>query len=160
MVVKKQPDSSSKTGSIEADSLDWFQQFMKHLEINWSSVSQRIATNNDPSAYRLEVLRAVKLTLKDSGMDESSIQTAFAQVAFESPMQADVTGWTIEQNTRRFELIDRDIQGTLTATEQLELAALTQLMRVQVETANNQPTSGAKALHRFLLESDSSDEVS
>ncbi len=80
---KKQPDSALNTGSIEADGLDWFQQFMKHLEFNWSSVSQRIAKNNDQSAYRLEVLRAVKLTLKDSGMDESSIQTSFAQVAFE-----------------------------------------------------------------------------
>jgi hypothetical protein len=136
MVVKKQPDFSSKTGSIEADGLDWFQQFVKHLEINWSTVFQRIASNNDQSAYRLEVLRAVKLTLKDSGMDESSIQTAFAQVAFEGPMQEDGIGWTVEQNKRRFELIDRDIQGTLTAAEELELVALTQLMRVQVETEN------------------------
>ena len=158
MVVKKQPDSAANTGSLEADGLDWFQQFLKHLEINWSVVSQRIAASNDQAEYRIEVLRAVKLTLKESGMDESSIQSVFAQVAYDPPVQEEVTGWTVEQNKRRFELIVRDIQGTLTAVEQLEMVALTQHMRAQVETENNQPTSRAKALHRFLLELDSSDE--
>jgi len=61
--------------------------------------------------------------------------------------------WTAELNRRRFELIDRDIQGTLTPAEHFELAGLTKLMREQVESEENLPMDGARALHKFLLDS-------
>ncbi len=83
MVVKKQPDSTSADAAVKSESFDWFQQFLKHLEINLAEVSERIDPSADATVYHLEVVRAVKLTLRDSGMDEASIQATFGQVAFE-----------------------------------------------------------------------------
>ncbi len=53
-------------------------------------------------------------------------------------------------NKRRFELIDGDIQGTLSRAEQIELAGLTQLMREHVDSEVNLPLEGARKLHRLL----------
>ncbi|MEI7700485.1 MAG: hypothetical protein WCK86_11860 [Planctomycetia bacterium] len=55
-------------------------------------------------------------------------------------------------NARRFELIDGDIQGTLTQAEQIELAGLTQLMREHVEAEEFLPFKRARDLHRRLKE--------
>ena len=60
--------------------------------------------------------------------------------------------WTTELNQRRFELIDRQIQGTLTPEESIELAGLTQLMRDHVDAEAQFPIQGARELHRRLLD--------
>jgi len=62
--------------------------------------------------------------------------------------------WSSDLNKRRFELIDRDLQGLINMSEQIELAALTQLMREQVETEANLPFAGARKLHRSLTSGD------
>ncbi len=43
-------------------------------------------------------------------------------------------GWNAQLNERRFGLIDRDIRGTLSNLEKLELAALTQLKQLRPPT--------------------------
>ena len=60
--------------------------------------------------------------------------------------------WTTELNQRPFELIDRQIQGTLTPEESIELAGLTQLMRDHVDAEAQFPIQGARELHRRLLD--------
>lgn len=58
--------------------------------------------------------------------------------------------WNASLNQRRFELIDKEIRGTLSPAEQIELAGLTRIMREQLETEDNLPLEGAKALLRKL----------
>ena len=60
--------------------------------------------------------------------------------------------WTPELSQRRFELIDRQIQGTIKPEESVELAGLTQMMRDNVDTEANLPIQGARDLHRRLLD--------
>ena len=99
---------------------------------------------------------AVKLTLLDSGADDEQVQNLFGRVALGEHFQVpEGLKWNAELNKRRFELIDMDIQGTLSYAEQLELAVLTQLMRDHVDSEMNLPIAGAKRLHRLLSEFDS-----
>jgi hypothetical protein len=60
--------------------------------------------------------------------------------------------WTDALNQRRFALIDKEIQGSLTPAESIELAGLTEIMRDHVESETNLPTKGARALHWKLLQ--------
>ena len=68
--------------------------------------------------------------------------------------------WNSELNSRRFELIDGEIQGTLSIAEQFELETLTNLMRKHVDAEENFPFEGARILHKHLteLKLDSTDE--
>jgi hypothetical protein len=68
------------------------------------------------------------------------------------------TVWNDELNAKRFELIDKGIQGSLTPAETIELAGLTRSMRDHVESDVNLPMTGARALHRKLLHTYSSGE--
>jgi hypothetical protein len=61
-------------------------------------------------------------------------------------------GWSDALNQRRFELIDKEIQGSLTPAERIELAGLTRSMREHVESETNLPMEGARALHANLLQ--------
>lgn len=104
-------------------------------------------------------MRAVKLTLRDSGADEDEIVNLFGRIAIEEKGPGKEAMWNAELNKRRFELIDGDIQGTLSRDEQIELADLTHLMRQHVDSEANLPVDGARKLHRHLakLASDSTD---
>jgi hypothetical protein len=55
-----------------------------------------------------------------------------------------------ELNKRRFELIDREIQGTISDSEKLELLQLTQLLRERIDADANLPLQGARTLHSYL----------
>jgi hypothetical protein len=61
----------------------------------------------------LPAVRAVKLTLVDSGMDDGAVASLFRQVALEDPNAPKNVVWTADLNKRRFELVDLDIQGRL-----------------------------------------------
>lgn len=63
------------------------------------------------------------------------------------------TEWSVSQNARRFELIDKQIQGMLTAEEQVELAQLTEQMRAYLDNETQVPLSGGRRLHAALLKS-------
>lgn len=153
MAVEKQPDESK---TLPDGANDWFRQFLKHLEGYMVDTGQGLAGNAEPSEYSLATMRAIKLTLLDSGLDDGQILELFGRVALESATSSELE-WTDELNKRRFELIDRDIQGTLSRDEQVELAGLTHLMREHV--SSDLPLEGAKKLHRRLtdLDSDSTD---
>ena len=105
-----------------------------------------------PADYGLAALQAVKMTLLDSGLNEEQVIGLFGQVAFEQAILSRRPEWTAELNRRRFELIDGDIQGTLTSEERLELAGLTQRMREHVDSELNLPIKGVQKLHRYLTE--------
>lgn len=150
MAVKKQPDPESATVSEGAN--DWFRQFLKHLELSWSEIGQAIPSDATPADYGLAALQAVKITLLDSGLNKEQVIGLFGQVAFEQAIFSRRPEWTAELNMRRFELIDGDIQGTLTSEERLELASLTQHMREHVDSEFNLPIKGAQKLHRYLTE--------
>ncbi|MBM4076997.1 MAG: hypothetical protein FJ267_15310 [Planctomycetes bacterium] len=65
--------------------------------------------------------------------------------------------WNAELNKRRFQLIDGEIEGILSQAEQIELAGLTHLMRMHVDSEANLPFEGARKLYGYLakLESNS-----
>jgi hypothetical protein len=157
MTIQRQPESSA--GELYESANDWFRQFLKHLEIFMADTGQALRSDSDMAELRLAALRAVKLTLRDSGADEDEILNLFGRTAIEKLEIAKSPIWTAELNKRRFELIDRDIQGTLSPVEQIELAGLTHLMREHVDSEVNVPFEGARQLHQYLanLESDSSD---
>ena len=157
MTLKKQPESNA--GELCESANTWFRQFLKHLELFMAETGQALHSDSDPAELRLAALRAVKLTLRDSGADEDEILSLFGRIAIEEKVGATEPVWTTELNKRRFELIDGDIQGTLSRDERIELAGLTHLMREHVDSEVNLPFEGARKLHRHLadLKSDSAD---
>ncbi len=152
MAVKKQPESDARELSEAAN--DWFRQFLKHLELFMVETGQALPPDAETAACRLAAMRAVKLTLLDSGMGSEEILNLFGRVALEDTNAPAKLEWNAELNKRRFELIDGDIQGTLSRAEQIELASLTQLMREHVDSEVNLPLDGARKLHRLLSDFD------
>lgn len=153
MGVKKQPDSEA--GKIPEVVDDWFRQFIKHLELYLIETGQELSPDATNTDCGLAALRAVRLTLRDSGLDDDQVVTLLGRVALEDASANEELEWNADLNGRRFELIDGDIQGTLSHAEQLELAGLTQLMREHVDSEENLPLEGARKLHQFLTRSDS-----
>jgi hypothetical protein len=150
MAVKRQPESEA--GEIPEVANEWFRQFLRVLELTIVESGQGLSPDATPADCRLAAMRAVKLTLLDSGVAEDAIAGLFGQVALEPTNTTSKLAWNAELNKRRFELIDGDIQGILNRAEQLELAHLTQLMRDHVDTEENVPLQGARTLHRFLAD--------
>lgn len=116
-----------------------------------AETGQALRSDSDTAELRLAALRAVKLTLRDSGAVEDEILNLFGRIAAETMGMAREPVWTTELNKRRFELIDGDIQGTLSQAELIELAGLTQLMREYVDSEVNLPFEGARQLHQNLV---------
>jgi len=59
--------------------------------------------------------------------------------------------WTQEKADRRCELIDKQIQRTISSHEQIELERLTEELCAHVDTEENVPLAGARRLHARLL---------
>ena len=76
--------------------------------------------------------RAILSTYLDSGMEFESAVELLGRVAVER-RSADLA-WSDALNQRRFALIDKEIQGSLTPPESVELAGLTRIMRDHVES--------------------------
>lgn len=149
MAVKKQPESSA--GELSEAANHWFQDFfLRHLDDFLTQTGSALPADSDAVAYRVAAMRAVKLTLLESGMDHVEILELFGQVALEDANAPGKREWNAELNKRRFDLIDRDIQGTLSRPEEIELAGLTQLMREHIDSEANLPLAGARKLHRSL----------
>jgi hypothetical protein len=60
--------------------------------------------------------------------------------------------WTGARNARRCQLIDKDVQETLSEPEQQELEVLTQQLRAYRRRVAPIPNNGARQLHQKLLE--------
>ncbi len=157
MTVKKRPEASA--GELCESANDWFRQFLQHLEIYMAETGQALRPDSESTEFCLAALRAVKLTLRDSGVNEDEILNLFGRIVIEEESAGNEPAWNAELNRRRFELIDGDIQGTLSRAEQIELAGLTHLMREHLDSEVNLPFEGARKLHRHLagLETDSTD---
>jgi len=153
MAVKKQPESGA--GELSETANDWFRQFVKLLELFIVETGQGLPPDAKVTDFRLAAMRAVRLTLVDSGIDDDEIVSLFGRVAVEDTNAPTKLEWNTELNKRRFELIDGDIQGTISQAEQIELAGLTQLMREQVDSEVNLPLEGARRLHQHLSGFDS-----
>lgn len=64
---------------------------------------------------------------------------------------SDPGDWTEQNNGRRCQLIDRQIQGTITAEEDAELDKLQQSFRRYLDSVAPLPLDGARRLHAELL---------
>ncbi len=120
-----------------------------------AETGQGLSPSPDNADFCLAAMRAVKLTLLDSGLDNDEVFSLFARVGMEASGALEMAQWTSELNKRRFELIDGDIQGKLSRDEQLELTGLTQLMRHHADSEANLPLEGVKKLHEYLTDLDS-----
>lgn len=152
MASRKPPESKSvsRGGTLSWQTSDWIQLFIKHFELNLLDSTHCLPSDASDSDYRLAAIRAMLATFLDSGVDAELFAEAVGQVLLEDRHGS--IEWNSELNQRRFELIDKDIQETLTPAERAELAGLTRIMREQLETETNLPMEGAKELHRKLLE--------
>jgi hypothetical protein len=61
--------------------------------------------------------------------------------------------WSEEHQTRRYELIDKDIAGTITSTESAELLQLDRLANEHFDQVAPPPFEGARRLHQQLIRS-------
>jgi hypothetical protein len=69
------------------------------------------------------------------------------------PTQPDDSGeWTTTKNARRFYLIDRDIKGTITKEEKLELQTLEKQFEQFMDRVAPLPVEHARQLHQELME--------
>jgi len=142
--------------SISADIDDWIREFIKHLEVYLLDASRALPREASVSQSQAATARAILETYIDSGMELESALELFGQVAVQR-LSGDVA-WSDALNQRRFELIDKEIQGSLTPPESIEFAGLTRMMREHVESETNLPMQGARALHRKLLKLKSTGE--
>jgi hypothetical protein len=59
--------------------------------------------------------------------------------------------WSENAQQRRLELIDKDIAGTITAAERVELVRLDRLANEHFDRVAPPPTEGARRLHQQLI---------
>jgi hypothetical protein len=129
---------------------DWIRTFVRQLEEHLLDAGRDLPPDPSVSESQAATARAILKTFLDSGMERASVLELLGQVVVEHPPVE--AAWSDELNHRRFELIDKEIQGSLTPAESIELAGLTRRMRDHVESETNLPMEGARALHRKLLE--------
>ena len=142
-------ESVSGGGSISEHASEWIRLFIKHFELNLLDTSCSLPSDASDIDYRVAAIRAMFETILDSGMDRELLAASVGRILIEKRPSS--VAWNSELNQRRFELIDKEIQGTLTPAERVELAGLTEIMREQLDSEANLPMEGAKALHRKLL---------
>lgn len=150
-MTTKQPKSEppQPPEAIPGHADDWIRQCVKHFELNLVDATRRIELDAEDPDLQMAAARAFLATLIDSGLQPDSALELLGRAALERS-SIDLA-WDDVLNQRRFALIDKEIQGTLTPAESTELAGLTRIMREHVEGEANLPMEGAKALHRKLL---------
>jgi hypothetical protein len=136
--------------SIAEHSSEWIRLFIKHFELNLLDMSRSLPPDASDIDHWIAAIRAMRETVLDSGMDSELFAETVGRILIENRPGA--AAWNSQLNQRRFDLIDKDIQETLSPAERVELAGLTAIMREQVDSEVNLPMEGAKALHRKLLD--------
>jgi hypothetical protein len=117
MAVKRQPESSA--GEISESAHNWFRQRVKHIEINMTETGQVLCLDSEWEEFCLAAMRATKLAVRDAGIPEDEIVNLFGRVILEEKSGGKEVIWNAELNRTRFQLIDGDLQGTLSRAEQL-----------------------------------------
>ena len=130
---------------------EWIRRFVNQFDARLADAGRRLSSEASEFELRQLAVRSMLATLVEDGLAPESTLELLGAAALERT-SANVT-WNDALNERRFSLIDKDIQGTLTPAESIELAGLTQIMRASVESEARLPMKGARALHRKLLES-------
>ncbi len=148
-----EPSRPASGEGVASSADDWIRLFIRLLEDHFVEASSGLRADSDDPEYRLAAARAILATYLDSGMQLESILELFRRAAFE-PTGVEGT-WSDALNQRRFALIDKEIQGTLTSAESIELARLTTIMRDHVESEENLPMEGPQALHWKLTQLES-----
>jgi hypothetical protein len=131
---------------------EWMRQFIKVFEQHLLDASGDLRPGASVAESQAVTARAFLAAYLDSGMEFESVLALLGQVA--AGWRSGEVAWTDAMNQRRFELIDKEIQGSLTPAESIELAGLTKCMRDQVESEMNLPMEGARSLHQKLLQLD------
>jgi hypothetical protein len=139
-----------------ADADHWIRQFIKHFELHVLDASRHLPPGARVSESQRATARAILATYLDSGMEFEAAVELLGQAAVE--WRSVNVAWSEALNERRFALIDKEIQGSLTPAESIELAGLTRTMRNHVDSEMNLPMKGARALHRKLLQLESTGE--
>lgn len=149
-------EQPASPGAISADTDLWIRQFIKQFELHILDASHDLTPDASVSESQAATARAILTTYLDSGMELESVMELFGRVAVEGRSVG--VRWSDTLNQRRFVLIDKEIQGLLTPAESVELAGLTRIMRDHVDSEANLPIEGARALHRKLLQLESTGE--
>jgi hypothetical protein len=145
----RKSESVSRRKSISESASEWIGLCIKHFELNLLDTSRSLPPDASDLDYWVAAIRAMLDAFLDSGMDTELFAETVGRVLIEE--RPGSIEWDSELNQRRFELIDKEIQETLTPAERVELAGLTGIMREQLESESNLPMEGAKALHRNLM---------
>ncbi len=149
-------EQPASPGAISADTDLWIRQFIKQFELHVLDAIHDLTPDASVSESQVAAARAILATYLDSGMELESVVELFGRVAAEKRSVG--ACWSAALNQRRFVLIDKEIQGSLTPAESVELAGLTRIMRDHVDAEANVPIEGARALHRKLLQLELSSE--
>lgn len=148
--TKKPPESgpSESRGSIPEVADSWIREFFPKLEERIAEAGRELSPDTGIAGAQEAVARAVFAAYLESGVEFRSAAELFGRVAVEwRPVNAT---WNEALNRRRFELIDKEIEGAMSPAEVIELAGLTQMMRDHVDSETNLPTRGARALLQRL----------
>ncbi|HEV3023895.1 MAG TPA: hypothetical protein VGX76_15575 [Pirellulales bacterium] len=84
---------------------------------------------------------------------EHLIETAVVQFVEKETRPTSIGQWGDDVQSRRAELIDKDIAGTIGAMERIELDRLDQLANEYFDRVAPPPMEGARQLHDHLLKS-------
>lgn len=152
----REPEQSASPGAISAETDFWIRQFTKLFELHVLDASRDLPPDAGVPESQMATARAIVATFLDSGMDLELVMELVGRVAVESRSAG--ASWSDALNQRRFALIDKEIQGSLTPAENVELAGLTRIMRDHLDSEANLPMEGARALHRRLLQLESTGE--
>lgn len=148
--------SPQEAESISSDAADWGLQFVKHLEHEYENLVSGLSADATWPDFQQAMMIAVARVFEESGATPESIARLWGEIADRlSPVEADAE-WSREKNARRFLLIDKRIQGTITPEESFELTQLTRQLRIHCDTEAMLPLEGARRLHRQLLDMDQS----
>ena len=151
-----EPDPETTQKSRPSLDKDWMCEVSNQMMTNL--INFNFGLDENPTYCRLpnETINAAVNKLIDSPEMQELMHQAIGEIWVESQLKQ--TEWNAELNQRRFEMIDKELQETISPEESAELAGLTQLMRNQIDTEENLPLKGAKELHSKLLEMDQKDE--
>jgi hypothetical protein len=152
-VTTKKPHESEQPASkaaISAAADLWVRQYMRQFERHALEASRELPPDASLSESQAAMAWAIVATFLDSGMEFESTVELLGQAALS--WRSARVAWSDALNRRRFELIDKDIQGSLTPAERIELAGLTKSLRDHVESEANLPIKGAQAQHAKLLQ--------
>src|SRR5262245_20773446 len=114
------PERPESRGDISNDTELWIRQFTKHFELLVLDACRDLPPNASATESQAATARAVLATFLDSGMEFESAMQLLGRVALER--RSGEAAWRDALNQRRFALIDKEIQGSLTPAESIELA--------------------------------------